>query len=98
MTALVAPALGACSGEVSVGGETTVDSGDLEQQLADQLAPQAGVKPANVSVACPDDQKVEKGARFTCTLTAPNGDEVPVNVTLKNDDGSYDAVVPKNAG
>jgi hypothetical protein len=91
-------ALAACSGEVSVGGETTVDSSSLEQQLADQLAPKAGVKPDDVSVSCPDDQEVAKGAKFSCTLTAPNGDEVPVDVTLKDDDGTYDAVVPKDAG
>ena len=83
-----------CSGEVSL-GDKTIDSADLESQLADQLSAQAGVKASQVSVDCPDDQKVEKGAEFTCNLTAPNGDDVTVNVTLTDDSGNYDATVPK---
>lgn len=79
--------LGAC-------GTSTVDSGDLEVKLAEQLAPQAEVDPADVSVACPDDQEVEAGASFECTLTAPNGDEVRVEVTLTDEEGGFEAVVP----
>jgi ABC-type glycerol-3-phosphate transport system substrate-binding protein len=29
-----------------------------------------------------------------CTLTAPNGDEVDVDVTLTDDEGGFEAVVP----
>jgi Domain of unknown function (DUF4333) len=83
-----------CSGEVSI-GDKTIDSADLETQLADQLSAQAGVKASQVSVDCPNDQKVEKGAQFNCNLTAPNGDDVTVNVTLTDDNGNYDATVPK---
>jgi len=83
-----------CSAEVSV-GDKTLDSSDLESQLTDQLSKQAGVDPSKVSVDCPDDQKVEKGAKFTCELTAPNGDKVTVDVTLTDDEGNYDATVPK---
>lgn len=75
-------------------GSSTIDSADLQTELADQLAPQAGVRPADVSVACPDDEAAERGHRFDCTLTAPNGDEVIVNVTIRNDEGGFDAVVP----
>ena len=87
--------LSACEGEVSIGGTKTLDSADLEQQLADQLAPQGGLKPSQVVVSCPDDQEVETGAKFDCALTTPNGDEVTVNVTLTSDDGDFDATVPK---
>ena len=87
--------LTACEGEVSIGGDTTLDSENLEQQLADQLAPQAGLEPSDVTVACPDDQEVAKGTKFDCTLTTPNGDEVAVNVTLTSDGGDFDATVPK---
>ena len=87
-------ALAGCSGEVSIGGDT-INSSDLETQLADQLAPQGGLKPSQISVACPDGQKAEKGAKFDCTLTTPNGDEVTVNVTLTDDNGDFNAVVPK---
>ncbi|HET6831583.1 MAG TPA: DUF4333 domain-containing protein [Solirubrobacterales bacterium] len=72
----------------------TVDAADLEGQLADQLAPQANVDPADVSVDCPDDQEAKEGSEFQCTLTAPNGDEVQVDVTLTDDEGGYDAVIP----
>lgn len=88
-----AVAVSGCS--ISIGGGDTIDSADLENELADQLAPQAGVDPSDVSVSCPDDQEVEKGAKFQCELTAPNGDKVPVNVTLTDDSGGFDAVVPR---
>ena len=48
----------------------------------------------DVSVACPDDIEAEAGRTFECTLTAPNGDLVSVEVTLTDDDGSFEAVVP----
>lgn len=79
-------ALAACS--------STIDSADLESQLTEKLSADAGVDPAKVSVACPDDEESEKGNEFDCTLTAPNGDEVTVNVTITDDDGSFEAVVP----
>jgi hypothetical protein len=75
-------------------GESTIDNADLESKLTDQLSADAGVDPADVSVACPDDESAEKGNEFQCTLTAPNGDEVQVDVTITDDDGGFDAVVP----
>lgn len=45
-------------------------------------------------MSCPDDEEAEDGNEFDCTLTAPNGDEVTVNVTMTGDDGGFDAVVP----
>jgi hypothetical protein len=73
-------------------GEKTIESGELESELKSQLGADAGVEPK--SVECPDDIKAEKGKKFDCTLTAPNGDEVRVEVTLTNDDGGFEAVVP----
>ena len=73
-------------------GEKKINSKDLEAKLKSQLGKDAGVQPKSVS--CPDDIKVEKGKKFDCTLTAPNGDQVKVNVTLTNDDGGFSAVVP----
>ena len=72
----------------------TLDTDDLEGQLVDQLSEDAGVDPADVSVDCPDDIEAEEGREFECTLTAPNDDEVTVEVTLTNDDGGFEAVVP----
>ncbi len=77
-----------------VGCGNTLDSDDLESQLVDQLSADAGVDPEDVSVDCPDDIEAEEGREFECTLTAPNDDEVTVEVTLTNDDGGFEAVVP----
>ena len=73
-------------------GEKTIETGELEAELKSQLGADAGVEPR--SVECPDDIKAEKGKKFDCTLTAPNGEEVRVEVTLTNDEGGFEAVVP----
>lgn len=85
--ALASLALAAC-------GTKTIDHEDLQDQLTEQLSADAGVDPAGVSVACPEDIEVEEGREFDCTLTAPNGDEVIVEVTLTNDEGGFEAIVP----
>jgi hypothetical protein len=77
-------------------GERKINSGDLEAKLKTELGKDAGVQPK--SVTCPDDIKVEKGRKFNCTLVAPNGDEVTVNVTLTDDKGGFSAVVPPQQG
>ncbi|MGI8727064.1 MAG: DUF4333 domain-containing protein [Solirubrobacterales bacterium] len=87
MSILAAAALSAC-------GTETIDAGDLEQELAEQLSPQARVDPADVSVECPEDQEVAEGSEFQCTLVAPNGDDVQVDVTLTDDQGGFEAEVP----
>jgi hypothetical protein len=89
LSAVTALALTAC-------GTKTLDDKDLEGKLQTELSKQAGVDPANVKVACPGDQEVKKGHKFDCTLTAPNGDKVKVNVTLTNDDGEFTATVPES--
>ena len=85
-TLLAALSVAACS--------KTIDSADLEGELATQLSEDAGVNADDVSVECPDDEEAEEGRQFDCTLIAPNGDEVTVNVTLTNDDGGFEAEVP----
>jgi hypothetical protein len=76
-------------------GSDTIDNADLEQSLTEQLSKDAGVDPAGVSVSCPDGEEAKEGNQFHCTLTAPNGDEVQVDVTLTDDSGGYDATVPQ---
>ena len=75
-------------------GTETLDNADLESQLTEQLSADAGVDPAQVSVSCPEDVEIEQGGEFECTLTAPDGDEVRVEVTMTDDEGNVDAVVP----
>jgi uncharacterized protein DUF4333 len=77
-------------------GEETINTEDLETKLRTQLAPQGGAKPDEISVDCPDDQKVEKGHKFSCTLTAPDGSTARIDVTLTNDKGAFEAIVPKD--
>jgi hypothetical protein len=54
-----------------------------------------GVDADSVTVECPSGIEVQEGRTFDCELTAPNGDLVTVEVTLTDDDGSFDAVVPE---
>ena len=82
----VALSIGACG--------NTLDAEDLEGELVDQLSTDAGVDPEGVSVDCPGDIEAEEGRKFECNLTAPNGDEVTVEVTLTDDKGGFEAEVP----
>lgn len=77
-------------------GTKTIDTGDLEDKLAKELAPQGGVKPDQIKVDCPDDQKAEKGKSFDCTLTAPDKSTAKIVVTLTNDSGHFTATVPED--
>jgi ABC-type amino acid transport substrate-binding protein len=85
--ALAALALAAC-------GTETIDADDLATKIRDQVSAQVGVDPEQVTVECPDGIEVEEGRTFECDLTAPNGDPVIVEVTLTNDDGGFEAIVP----
>jgi translation initiation factor 1 (eIF-1/SUI1) len=89
----LAPALAAVA--VLAGCTETLDNEDLESKLRTQLAPQGGAKPEDISVDCPDDQEVKKGRKFKCTLIAPDDTKLPVNVTLTNDEGGFEAIVAR---
>lgn len=73
---------GACSAEVSTGG-SSVDAAELEQQVATQIAAEAGIEEPPVS--CPDDLEAEEGATTTCALTVTDaaGDEVVYDVDVQ---------------
>ena len=87
----IALALGVVA--ILAGCGESIDSEDLETKLREQLAPQGGAKPEDIAIDCPDDQKPEKGSKFRCTLTAPDGTKAPIEVTLTNDEGGFEAVV-----
>jgi hypothetical protein len=74
----------------------TMNPDDLETKLRTQLAPQGGVKPDDISVDCPAGQEVKKGNEFSCELTAPDGSKARIDVTLTNDRGGFDAIVPRD--
>ena len=75
-------------------GGDEIDTGQMEEDLVGQLSLDAGVDPAEVSVECPEGEEAEEGNEFQCTLTAPNGDEVAVDVTITEGGDSFEAVVP----
>ena len=83
---LVAVGLGACA--------KTIDSEELEGDLVDQFAPEFNVDPDEATGDCPDDIDAEEGAEFECTLSTEGLDDLTVEVTLTDDDGAYEAVVP----
>lgn len=78
---------------VAACGGSTIDSGQMEEDLTEQLSADAGVDSAEVSVDCPEDEDAEEGNEFECTLTAPNGDEVAVTVTITDGGDSFEAFV-----
>jgi hypothetical protein len=92
---VVTLSVSACGASVSIGSKTFTTS-DLESQLAKQLAPQANMKPSDITITCPEDVPVEKGHRFDCKLTVKDdGSTVVVKVTDTDDDGHVTATVPE---
>ena len=99
MRAMAAPLAGAlllltgCQASVEV-GDRMVDTEDAETQIADQLEEQVGQRPA--SIECPEDMKAEEGQTYTCVLTAEDGTELDVAVTMTDDEGNFDIEVLDN--
>lgn len=84
-----ATSLTACEASVSTG--KTIDSGNAEKLIGEQLSKQFGG--GKVAVDCPQDIKAEKGGTFTCTATSPDGKETAkVEATQKDDKGNFSFV------
>lgn len=75
--------LSACSGEVSVGGDT-ISASNLETQSADSLTKQTGEKPA--SIDCPNDLDAKVDATETCELVDQSGNHYDMKVTITSVD------------
>ncbi len=67
-------------------GESTIDAGEIEQEITPKGEEQTGTR--DVAIACPDDVEAEEGGEFDCDLTAPGGIEAKVEVTQTDDDGN----------
>ncbi|MEH3053144.1 MAG: DUF4333 domain-containing protein [Patulibacter minatonensis] len=68
-------------------GTGAVPADELERTVSDKLLEKVKVKPKKVD--CPESGLEAKvGAKATCVLTAPNGDQVDVLVTAKKVEGS----------
>ena len=104
----VASAIGVAAGCGSSGSDSstttpTIDPAKIEPQLVQELAQSAGVSAAGVNLDCPEGEPAEQGHKFDCTLTAADGSQVIVNVTVTSAEVSGDqlnyhvhGVVPKS--
>lgn len=72
------------------GCDKTIDSGDLENKLSENIKQQAG---QSVTADCPSDIKAKKGKTFDCTITLQNGNKVKAKVTLEDDNGKFSYTV-----
>lgn len=79
--AVIAVGLAACT--------ATIDSADLESQLAEQFGEETGIE--GLEVSCPDDIEAEQGKTFECEVSAPDGTSQSVEVTLTDDEGGFEA-------
>jgi hypothetical protein len=68
-------------------GTKVLDGKEVEKQIADGLVAQG--KPQPKSIACPKELEAKKDKTYECTLTAPNGDQLPIAIKMTNDDGKY---------
>ena len=73
-------------------GKTTLDTGDLESDLARDAAQRVGVSADQIQVDCPEDIEVEEGKTFDCTASLED-ETVTMTVELLDDDGHYRATV-----
>jgi hypothetical protein len=71
-------------------GETVIDTTKTEEQLEANLAHSLNEKIA--SVDCPSDQKVEKGATFTCSVNVQKGEDQTVTLKIRNSDADISVI------
>ena len=64
---------------------STIEGGDIEEQVAEDIQDEQGVA---VEVVCPDDIEAKDGGEFTCTATDPDGNEIPIEVVQQDDEGN----------
>jgi hypothetical protein len=91
-TCLVASIALAALATAGCGGDT-IEASELESEIQKDLTADVGTAPK--AIECPDGIEIEKGRRFECTGTAPDGSGFRIDVVLTNDDGGFDAVVPR---
>ncbi|MDX6609641.1 MAG: hypothetical protein QOF85_1566 [Solirubrobacterales bacterium] len=64
-------------------GETVIDATKTEEALEANLS--KSLKEKVASVECPSDQKVEKGATFTCSVKLQKGEEQTATLKILNE-------------
>ena len=70
----------------TTGCRTTIDTENLEEQIAQGLKAQTGVTAESVN--CPEDVEAEAGATFECTAEAEGGGMATITVTQVDDKGN----------
>jgi hypothetical protein len=71
-------------------GDTVLDTTKTEEQLKASVANSLEEKVS--SVDCPSDQKVEKGATFTCSVKLQKGEEQTVTLKIRNSDADISVI------
>ena len=71
-------------------GETVIDTTKTEEQLEANLSHSLNEKVS--SVDCPSDQKVEKGATFTCSVNVQKGEDQTVTLKIRNSDADISVI------
>lgn len=71
-------------------GETVIDSTKTEDALKANLTKSLNTKVS--SVDCPSDQKVEKGATFTCTVALVGGKTETATLKILNEDADVSVI------
>jgi hypothetical protein len=71
-------------------GDTVLDATKTEEQLQASLTNSLETKVS--SVDCPSDQKVEKGATFTCSAKLQKGEEQTVTLKIRNSDADISVI------
>ena len=85
----VAPVAVACVvGLAACGvGTKSIKGSEVEKQISDKIFEQRQARAK--SIDCPKELEAKKGKKYECTLTAPNGDQLPVAVEMTDDNGKY---------
>jgi hypothetical protein len=71
-------------------GETVIDSTKTEDALKANLTKSLNEKVS--SVECPSNQKVEKGATFTCTVKLVGGQTETATLKILNDNADVSVI------
>ena len=73
-------------------GDKTLNAGDAEKKIADEVQQQQGYEPEKVE--CPDEMKAEKGETYECKVSAPGGREATAEIEMLDDEGRFRFEVP----
>jgi hypothetical protein len=71
-------------------GETVIDTTKTEEALEANLSKSLNEKV--LAVDCPSDQKVEKGATFTCAVKLQKGEEQTATLKILNEDADVSVI------